>query len=65
MDRWKGGAVLAVLVIAIGAGGAAVRASVLVTQPQTAIVLAMVVAIIVLTIVFGRRVRGGRGNPYW
>lgn len=57
--------VLAVFVVAVTVGGAAVRVGILATETRALVVLGLIAALVVLVWIAAAKSRRWLANPYW
>lgn len=65
MDWLRYAAIVSLLVVAIVAGGSAIRVSIAAGDPRAAATLGLVALALVVAIAAGARGRPWRRNPYW
>lgn len=65
MDWLRHITIIALLIIAIIAGGTAVRLAVVVGDGRAAVVAVLVAGLLILAVIGGARDRRWRQNPYW
>lgn len=65
MDWLRAAAIVSLLVVAVAAGGSAVRLTAGLGDPAFAAVVAFVAVVLLGTVAAGARGRRWRQNPYW